>query len=136
MAVGEQINSLIESIKNFWSEFDFRAWTEKIGANSGEAFETAIYFGLSFAVGFFLRRYGRHVLFALIVSVFIIKGLEHFNFLTIDWDTIKTAFGIGLDPDGGLAQQSVIATAAEWIKANVILSIAAAVGFLIGYKVG
>jgi hypothetical protein len=132
MSVGEHASSLMESVKKFWADLDIKKWAESIGGSSAEAIEAAIYFGLSFGIGFLFKKYFKIVFICLVVSLFIIKGMEYLKFLVIDWDSIKTALGFGGTSD----LNSVINHWFDWVKEHLLLFIAAVVGFLVGYKLG
>jgi hypothetical protein len=132
MAVGEYVSGALESTKKFWHDLDIKKWSEQIGGSSAEAIEAAVYFCLSFAVGFLFKKYFKFIFICLIVSLFIIKGMEYSNFLVVNWDAIKTFFGM----TGPTDFNAVVDHFFDWIKNHLLLFIAATVGFLVGYKLG
>ncbi len=137
MSVSESVSSAWysawwASIKQFWTTFDLRKWSEQLGGSSAEAIEAAVYFCLSFGVGFLFKKYFKFLFFSLICAAIIIKVLEYNQFLMIDWTAIKTALGIS----GTVDANQVINHCFDWVKAHLLLFIAVTVGFLVGYKLG
>jgi len=132
MSVAEYVHSAWESVKQFWNTFDLKKWSEQIGGSSSEAIEAAVYFCLSFGVGFLFKKYFKFLFFSLLCAVIMIKVLEYNHFLTIDWTAIKEFLGIG----GTVDTNQLINRGFDWIKAHLLLFIAVTVGFLVGYKLG
>jgi len=126
------LSGFVESAKNFWNTFDLKKWAEDIGGSSAEAIQAAVYFGLSFAVGYLFKKYFKLVFICLIFSVFLIKALEYGKFLTIDWVAIKAMFGVGEATDFNVVFNGYF----DWIKDHLLFFIASVVGFLVGYKLG
>jgi hypothetical protein len=121
-----------EKVKEFWTTFDLKKWSEQIGGSSSEAIEAAVYFCLSFGIGFLFKKYFKFLFFSLICAVIMIKVLEYNHFLTIDWTAIKDFLGIG----GSVDANQLINRSFDWVKAHILLFIAVTVGFLVGYKLG
>lgn len=132
MAIAEYITAFFESVKKFWQELDIKKWAEQIGGSSAEAVEAAIYFGLSFSVGFLFKKYFKIFFICLTVTFFMIKALEYGAFLTINWQAIKAFFGIS----GTTDFNTFLNHCFDWIKEHLLLFIASTVGFLVGYKLG
>ncbi len=132
MAASEYVNAGLDSVKKFWQEFDIKKWSEQIGGSSAEAVEAAIYFCLSFAVGFLFKKYFKFIFACLFTALILIIILDYGQFLTIDWNAIKAFFGIGAATD----VNTVLNQFFDWIKNHILLFIAIVVGFLVGYKLG
>ncbi len=132
MAVADYVNAALDSVKKFWQEMDIKTWSEQIGGSSAEAVEAAIYFCLSFGVGFLFKKYFKILFICLFISLLMIKTMEYAKFLIIDWVAIKSFFGIS----GAGDFNAVLNHYFDWIKAHLLLFVAATVGFLIGYKLG
>lgn len=132
MAIAEYLNAFFESVKKFWQELDVKKWAEQIGGSSAEAVEAAIYFGLSFSIGFLFKKYFKILFICIVVTLFMIKALEYGNFLVINWDAIKAFFGITESLDFNIFMNRCF----DWIKDHLLLFIASVVGFLVGYKLG
>jgi len=132
MAAGEYINSFTDNIKQFWQNLDLKKWAQDVGGSSAEAVQAAVFFGLSLAIGFLFKKYFKFVFVCLIVAAFIIKGMEFTKLLTIDWDAIKTMFGLSSSSDFN----GTLNLGFEWIRKNLLLFISSVVGFLVGYKLG
>jgi hypothetical protein len=62
----------------------------------------------------------------------MIKAMEYAHFLTIDWESMRTFFGIAHVTDFNM----IINRCFDWIKDHLLLFIAGTVGFLVGYKLG
>lgn len=132
MAIAEYITALFESVKKFWQDLDVKQWAEQIGGSSAEAVEAAIYFGLSFSVGFLFKKYFKIFFICIVFTFFMIKALEYGTFLVIDWNAVKSFFGITAATDFNALMNQCF----DWIKDHLLLFIASTVGFLVGYKLG
>lgn len=132
MAVGEQVQTFLESVKRFWNEFDLKQWSEQVGGSSAEAIQAVVYFALSFTCGFILKRYFKFLFSCFIVSCFMILLMEFAKFVIIDWVSIKAFFGLTEPVDFNLMVTSII----DWVKNHILISIASLVGFFVGYKLG
>ena len=133
MAVSHYIDTFMDGSKKFWREFDIKKLSERIGGSSAEAVEAAIYFVLSFSIGFLCKKYFKFIFVCTILSLFFIKGLEYYQFITIDWSALKTVFGAG---ETASDFNTLSTQAFEWLKSHLLLTIASVVGFLVGYKLG
>ncbi len=132
MAVGEYVQTFLESVKRFWNEFDLKQWSEQVGGSSAEAIQAVVYFAMSFGFGFILKRYFKILFSCLIVSCLMIMLMEFAKFVIIDWVAIKAFFGLTAPVDFSLMVTSVI----DWVKGHILISIASLVGFFVGYKLG
>ena len=81
---------------------------------------------------FLFKKYLKFIFMCLIVTIAVVKGLEYYKILDIDWEALNTF--LGLEPTATLS--SVGTMMVEWIKAHVVITISSALGFLIGYKLG
>lgn len=132
MAQSSNTGSFMDSVKEFFTNFDIKRLSEKIGGTSAEAIHAALYFGLFFAIGFLSKKYFKFVIILLIGSALFIKCMEYNSLLTINWAAIKTWTGITKISDINM----LINAAFGWVKQHVLLTIASTVGFLVGYKLG
>ena len=130
--ISNGFSSIMTSIKNAWNNLDLKQLSEKIGGNSSEAVQAALYFGIAFAAGFFFKKYFKFLFACLLVSLVTIKIFEFNSWLTIDWSGIKNFIGM----TQGVSINAFISTYVAWIKSHVLLFISAVVGFLIGYRLG
>lgn len=128
------LTTTADKVKTFWSEFDIKEWSQNVGGSYSEAIQAAIYFSVSFAVGFILKRHFKFIFGCLIVSFLLIKGMEYYKLLEIDWVAVKDLFGI--TPDKTDIISPIMNVSVNWIKANLVAAISILVGFLIGYKLG
>lgn len=119
----------VASIKSWWSTVDL----EKIfGESSSEAVHVAICFVSFFAVGFLFKRWLKFIFVSLLLTIAIIKGLEYQKILDIDWEALNVF--LGLEPAATIG--TIATNLFEWVKAHVVITIAATLGFLIGCKLG
>ncbi len=125
-------SGMIATVKNFFTGFDLKQWAEKIGGSSAEAIEAAVYFGLCFAIGFLFKKYFKLIFVCLVVSAFVVLGLDYLKMIVIDWPAIKASLGIS----AGMDLNSMVTHFFDWIKAHLLLFIASIVGFFVGYKLG
>jgi uncharacterized membrane protein (Fun14 family) len=119
----------LESAKSWWQKINLQKW---FGEASGDAVQVAICFVSFFAVGFLFKKYLKFVFLCLIVCFLLIKGLEYYNILDIDWSAFNKFVGIG--PEETFS--SLAGNVFEWVKKNVVVTVASALGFLLGYKLG
>jgi uncharacterized membrane protein (Fun14 family) len=120
------MQGIITSIKDWWSGLGITEWF----TSSTDAVTVAVSFVSSFAVGFLFKKYLKFIFLCLVVSVLLIKGLEYYKILDVDWQALNTF--LGLEPTETFS--GITSKAFAWVKTHVIVSIASAVGFLIGYK--
>lgn len=124
-----QAPGFMESIKEWWQSFD----VEKIfGPSSSDAVQVATCFVSFFAIGFLFRKYLKVIFISLIMSLLIIKGLEYYKVLDIDWEALNTL--LGFEPQ--MTLKDLGDKIVEWVRSNMVLSISCVLGFLIGYKLG
>lgn len=134
MAVSHYIDTFTGGAKKFWHDFDIKKLSERIGGSSAEAVEAAIYFVLSFVVGFLFKKYFKFIFVCCIVSVLLIKGFEYTDYLTINWDAVKASIGLGGEQATDF--NAVMNNVLDWFKNHLLLAIASIIGFLVGYKLG
>lgn len=131
-SISHGFSNVMTSIKNAWNNLDLKQLSEKIGGSSSEAVQAALYFGIAFAAGFFFKKYFKFIFGCFIVALIFVKVLEYNNLLHMDWSGVKNFVGL----TEGATVNSMISHQLEWIKAHVLLFVAAVVGFLIGYRLG
>jgi uncharacterized membrane protein (Fun14 family) len=120
---------MIDSIKAWWQGLNFE---RSFGESSADAVTVAASFVSFFAVGFLFKKYLKFIFFCLLISFLIIKGLEYYRILDVDWQAFNTL--IGLEPATTIG--SLATNAFEWVKAHIIITVASTLGFLLGYKLG
>ncbi|MCX5925160.1 MAG: hypothetical protein NT124_02585 [Candidatus Dependentiae bacterium] len=93
----------------------------------------AIYGGIGFISGFFFRQYNRYLI-ALLLFIGVLVGLQYMGVLTIvvNQEKLSSFFGV----QSAVANDQFFMIFFEWIKANVFIAIAFAIGFLLGIRVG
>lgn len=119
---------ILTSIKTWFEGLNLEKWF----GESSDAIQVALCFVSFFAIGFLFKKYLKFIFACLIVSFLIIKGLESYNVLDIDWEALNIL--VGLEPTSTIS--SVSTKAVEWVKAHVVITISSTLGFLIGYKLG
>lgn len=128
--------SFMDKIRGFWNSFDIKELSSKIGGSSAQAVEAVLYFGLSFVIGFFFKKYFKILFISLVVAGFLVFALHYNNMLTIDWTAIKAFGGFGPEADIHIIVKSLGMQLVDWVKNNVLAAVAAAIGFLLGYMLG
>ncbi len=123
---------MIETVKQFFTNFDLKQWAEKIGGSSAEAIQAAVYFGLCFAIGFLFKKHFKLIFMCLVFSVFVVLGLDYLGMIIIDWPAIKATLGIS----AGVDLNILVTRFFDWVKEHLLLFIASVVGFFVGYKLG
>jgi uncharacterized membrane protein (Fun14 family) len=119
-------------VKRLWNEFDLKAWSERVGGSSAEAIQAVVYFVVSFACGFILKRYFKFIFICLLTSFLLIMLMEFAKFVIIDWVALKAFFGMTEPTDFNALVNHQI----DWIKDHILISIATLIGFIVGYKLG
>ena len=132
MDFGNTFESFVEWVKGIWNQINIKEWAESIGGTSSEAVQAAIYFGGGFAVGFLFKKYFKFLFACLFLSILLVLVLEYNKVLDIDWQALNVLVGFEPTADVGVILNSTF----DWIKANMIVFVSSAVGFLIGYKLG
>ena len=132
MDVAGTFGSIIDRLKELWEKINIKEWAEKIGGTSSDAIQAAIYFGVGFAVGFLFKKYFKFLFFSLSIAVILILVLQYNKVLDIDWEALNILLGFEPTADVGSIMNSMF----DWIKANLLIFVSSAVGFLIGYKLG
>ncbi len=120
---------IFDSVKEWWGSIDLEKW---FGASSADAIQVAIYFVSFFAIGFLFKKYLKLIFFSILIAILLVKGLEYYKVLDIDWERFN--FLVGLEPTetlGGVAGKCV-----EWIKINIVVAVSSLLGFFVGYKLG
>ena len=130
------LTSTMDKVKSAWNEFDLNKWSSDVGGSSpvAEAIQAGVYFCISFGIGYILKKHFKTIILSLLLSALIIKGMEYYKLLELDWNAIKTLFGVSADKQDFMTP--FVNKGIEWIKANVIISVASLIGFLLGCKLG
>lgn len=135
MSVSSTFNTAFESLRKFWLQFDLKKWAESIGGSSAQAIQAAVYFSLSFAIGFLFKKYFRFLFVCLVVSGFIVLLLHYNKLVVIDMKAIKAMVGLsGGAPSGDM--NAIVNRFFDWVRDNMLFFISSMVGFVIGYKLG
>jgi len=124
-----QEQGAVAAARSWWQNFSLERW---FGETSADAIQVALCFVSFFAIGFLFKKYLKFVFLCLIVSLLLIKGMEYYNILDIDWLAFNKF--VGIEPTATFS--GMASNALEWIKSNLVVSIASALGFLLGYKLG
>ncbi len=131
------LTSTLDKVKTAWNDFDLNKWSNEVGGSSpvAEAIQAGIYFCISFGIGYILKKHFKTIVLSLLLSALIVKGMEYGKLLTIDWNAIKNMFGAS-SADSKDFMTPMVNHGIEWIKKNVIVSIASLIGFLLGSRLG
>ena len=120
-------------IKSLWAKVDVEAWFNKIGITSPEVIRVSTFFIVAFAIGFLFKKYFKFAFGCLIVITILFFVLESRNILTVDWVAFKEFLGV--DPTQAEVG-NIFTSLFTWIKGNLLVFSSAALGFLLGYKLG
>jgi len=106
---------------------------QKIKDSKSLLLDIALFFGVGFLIGFFLRKYGQYVAAFIVFCVCLIL-LSQFNIvqLGINWERVQQVIGFRLPvvPEGG----TLVAVYWEWVKINIFPVLSFCVGFLVGLR--
>jgi uncharacterized membrane protein (Fun14 family) len=132
------ITNTMDKVKTAWNEFDLNKWSNEVGGSSpaAEAIQAGIYFCISFGIGYVFKKHFKTIVLSLLLSALIIKGLEYYKLLEIDWNAIKNLLGVSTPADKQDLMAPMANNCVEWVKHNVIITISALIGFLLGCKLG
>ena len=128
--ISESFHSFVGKIKLWWQEFNLQALSEKVGGSSAEAIQAAVYFGIAFVTGFLFKKYAKFLVIVLCLMAVAMTLMEYNNFISVHWDAIRSFFGIEAPFDMNM----LIKNSFAWVKQHILLTVAAALGFLVGYK--
>jgi uncharacterized membrane protein (Fun14 family) len=112
---------------------------QKFNLNRSRLFELGIFLVAGFLFGFLLKKYSRYVLLAILMvgGLFLLQYFEVLT-ITINWVKAQELFGIQpmMTPEGAAEGVTFLTPYWEWVQANVGLVVSAAIGFLVGIKLG
>lgn len=113
--------------------FSFDSFGGKIGLSRDNLFETALYCGGGFLLGFFFKKYN-HYFVVMVLFCAALLAANYFNIisLTINTETIKSLLGCPTLP----LDASLFSCLTQWIKEHVRASVSFVIGFIIGVWVG
>jgi len=136
MMESNTLTNTLEKVKSAWNEFDLNKWSNEIGGSPtvAEAIQTGVYFCLSFAIGYFIKKHFKSIIMAIIMVAIIIKGMEYLKLLEIDWTATKNLLGISAENKDFVTP--LVQKGVSWIKDNVVTTVACLIGFLLGCKLG
>ena len=121
---------IIDSIKNWWSSLGIEQ--KILGDASYDAVQVSIFFVTFFAIGFLFKKYLRFIFMSLLITFLVIKGLEYYKLVHVDWGSLKSM--AGFDPAATL--EMMYTKVSTWIRTNMIVFLSSFVGFVVGYKLG
>ena len=123
---------VLDNVREFFSSFDLDAKLESMGITYSVPVQAALCFGFGFAVGFLFKKSFKILLVSLIVTCLIIMFLESYGVLTMDWPALKALTGFA--PEATV--QSMVMSAFDWIRENILVFGAGLIGFLLGNRFG
>lgn len=127
--VAEKVPGVIGVMKGWWEKIDLEGW---FGESSADAIQVAVYFVSFFAIGFLFKKYLKFIFFALLFSIVLIKGMEYYKILDVDWEALNTF--LGFEPKATIG--SIANMVFDWVRVNLVVTISSTLGFLLGYKLG
>jgi len=120
----------IDSIKDWWKSLGIEQ--KILGDASYDAVQVSVFFVTFFAIGFLFKKYLRFIFMSLLITFLVIKGLEYYNLVHVDWGSLKSM--AGFEPTATL--QMMYNKITIWIRTNMVVFLSSFVGFVVGYKLG
>ena len=110
------------------------AWM-KIQESQNLLLAIAVYGGIGFIVGYFLKKYAHFLIFFILflVSLVLMHQFEYLTF-TINWVKIQGSLCMPAGVD--MTSVSIANCVFEWTKSHVAEAVSVVVGFLIGLRFG
>ena len=121
---------IIDSIKGWWKSLGIEQ--KILGDASYDAVQVSIFFVTFFAIGFLFKKYLRFIFMSLLITFLVIKGLEYYKLINVDWGSLKAM--MGFDPAATL--EMMYTKTSIWIRTNMVVFLSSFVGFVVGYKLG
>lgn len=108
------------------------AWAGNISIDSAKAVEILSYSGVAFLAGFLFKKFFRTAFIVLISFLATLFLLTYLGFVSIDWVKVQAMTGIhSTDTVAALG-----AAISIWVRENILVSLGALVGFIVGYSIG
>jgi uncharacterized membrane protein (Fun14 family) len=115
------IDSLKKTFSDYFSSFDAKRLIELLGSLVGGLF-----------LGFLFKKFGRLIFVTLLCIVLLFGVASYYNFITIDWNVIKSSLGIA--PTQGI--ENIAQSLIQFSIAHLPTVLAGGVGFILGFIVG
>lgn len=111
------------------------AFFDKLNISRTLLFDIALFAGIGFLTGFLMRRFASFlVAFVLFCIALLIAQEMEIVMIQVN---IKQLFQIiGIQTTTPISYELLIPLVMEWIRANVVVSIGAVIGFLLGLQAG
>jgi uncharacterized membrane protein (Fun14 family) len=107
-------------------------WAGGISIDSAKAVEILSYAGVAFLAGFLFKRFFRTAFIVTLSFLGTLFLLTYLGFISVDWVKVQTLTGVhSTDTIAGLG-----AAVSIWVRENVLVSMGAFVGFIVGYSIG
>lgn len=121
--------SWLESIRE---TLHLDAIAEKLHISVETLGQTALYFVVGLIAGFLYKKFGRQLIFAILVSIAALWALSYFDFISIHMDNIKEFVGFSTSDTVG----TVFSMFGTWLKEHVLQVIFGLFGLYLGSKAG
>ncbi len=102
----------------------------RLDFKSVDLMRLALYGGVSFIIGFLIKRYFRSLFIGILLSLVLIGFLHYTQIITLDFAKLNALLGLSADR----SLESYLHLATSWVKDNVVLALSIFIGFIIGYK--
>ena len=96
------------------------------------AFDLLVCGIVAFVAGFMLKNFGKMLIFALVIAFAVAYGLDATQYYAVPWNDIWSWFGFGHVSSWAQAVDTII----TWVKEHPMGFVSAALGLIIGWKVG
>ena len=130
---GNVVDQAVVACEGFFQRLGIDRYLGYIGLSVSSLVQGLLFFGAAFILGICVKRYFKLLVVGLFLTSVIYLLLDYNNLITVDWLSVKQLLGVPM-------QQANVRTIVEaiwgWIRTNVMLSIVALIGFLVGYRFG
>jgi len=108
---------------------------DKLHISRALLFDVALFSGVGFLTGFLMRRFASFLI-ALVLFCIALLVLQEMGIVMMQINMNQLLQMIGIQTATPISQELLIPLLVEWIKSNIVVAIAAVIGFLLGLQAG
>lgn len=106
-------------------------WFNSMGIDLNKLLTMGAVFGIGVLIGFLLKRYFTQMLILLLIIGTTLFFLQSYNYIHINWFTVKSAVNIQASDTVG----KVFGLAFAWLKERILFVISFILGFIVGRSI-
>ena len=106
-------------------------WFASMGIDVNKLLGMGAVFGIGVLIGFLLKRYFTQMLILLLIIGTVLFFLQSYNYININWFTVKSAVNIQATDTIG----KVFGLAFAWLKERILFVISFIIGFIVGRSI-